>query len=126
MKTMMLDCRLTDEDKIERGAGLAALVQEIKSLEEEKALVGKEFKERIDFKAFDARHLAKVIKQGFEERAVSVVEETDYTRRTIQIIRTDTGEVVSTRQMGIDDAQEEMSFDEDRHKGKITMLGGNN
>ena len=45
-------------------------------------------------------------------------------RKTIDIFRIDTGERVSSRLMAIEDAQESM-FDDDRHKGKITVLGGN-
>ena len=83
-----------------------------------------EFKEKIDNKTFEVRHLAKVIKQGFEERAVEIREVKDYDRKTIDIFRIDTGERVSSRSMAIEDAQESM-FDDDRHKGKITVLGRN-
>ena len=60
----------------------------------------------------------------FEERAVEIIEDTDYARGTVSITRIDTGERVSLRSMAIEDAQESM-FDDDRHKGKITVLGGN-
>lgn len=126
MRTMILDCTLTDEEKIERGEALSTMVQDLKALEEEKKAVGTEFKERIDNKAFEARYLAKVIKQGYEERVVEVVEVDevkDHKMRVVQIFRTDTGAMVSSRSMAIEDAQEEM-FNDNRHDGKITLLGG--
>lgn len=123
MRTMMLDCTLTDQEKIERGEALSTMVQDLKALEEEKKAVGTEFKERIDNKAFEARYLAKVIKQGYEERVVEVDEVKDHKRRVVEIFRTDTGALVSSRSMAIEDAQEEM-FNDNRHDGKITLLGG--
>ncbi len=119
----MLDCTLTDQEKIERGEALSTMVQDLKALEEEKKAVGTEFKERIDNKAFEARYLAKVIKQGYEERVVEVDEVKDHKRRVVEIFRTDTGALVSSRSMAIEDAQEEM-FNDNRHDGKITLLGG--
>ena len=123
MRTMMLDCKLTDEEKIERGMSLSTIVQDLKTLEEEKKVVGTEYKERIDNKAFEARHFAKVIKQGFEERVVEVDEIKDHARRVIETFRTDTGALVSSRSMALEDSQENL-FSEDRHEGKITLLGG--
>ena len=120
---MMLDCRLTDDELLSRGEYLSTLVQEKESLELQKKEVATDYKTRIDDKTSRANEIAKIIKQGFEERAVEVTEQSDYTARTIAIIRIDTGEVVNTRSMAIEDSQEEMSFDEDRHEGKITMLG---
>jgi hypothetical protein len=55
---------------------------------------------------------------------VEIREVKDYDRKTIDIFRIDTGERVSSRSMAIEDAQESL-FDDDRHKGKITVLGGN-
>ena len=124
MRTMMLDCHLTDDEKIDRGEALSSFVQDLKKLEDEKKASNTEFKEKIDNKTFEVRHLAKVIKQGFEERAVEIREVKDYDRKTIDIFRIDTGERVSPRSMAIEDAQESL-FDDDRHKGKITVLGGN-
>ncbi len=122
-RALPLDCRLTDVEKIERGFTLSGFVQDLKILEEEKKASGQEFKEKIDSKVFDVRSLAKIIKQGFEIRLVEVVEERDYIRCTVSIVRTDTGEIVSTRSMAVEDAQEEMAFDDDRHNGSIAYLG---
>ena len=47
--------------------------------------------------------------------------------RTVDFVRTDTGELVQTRPMEIGEAQEQMFDDtlsgDERHKGKITLLG---
>ncbi len=108
-----LECRLTDAEKIERGAASATLTLEIGELELAKKSAADDFKARIDGKALEVKSIARTLKQGFEIREVGCEEQKDYQARTVTIIRLDTGEIVSSRGMTIEEMQEPFGFAEE-------------
>lgn len=122
MLTQELPVKLTMEETLDKGKRLSVLHGEINTLREQRKASNSEFKSKIDEKTLMSEEMARVIREGYEIRQVEVVEEKDFDDRKIRTIRTDTGEIVGVRSMGLDDAQEVM-FDEDRFKGKIAYLG---
>lgn len=124
MRTELLPVKLTEDELLYRGDELAKLTSDIESLEDEAKGVAAGYKEQIKTKKADASRLALVIQIKSENRDVEVSERPDYTRKRIDMVRLDTGAVYNSRPMSITDQQEAM-FGDDRHEGKITVLGGN-
>lgn len=90
---------LDGAELIQRGRALADLDEEIAGLEEQKKDVAKEMKERIDLKRKEAAKLGHVIRSGKEYRPVECTWCPDPVESRMNLIRTDTGEVVFTRPM---------------------------
>ncbi len=124
---MEVKCHLTEEEKIEKGSELAGHVQIIESLQEEKRAHAAAAKTKIDSHNLETNTLALALRNGYEYRMLECRKVINYAQRTVDIVRLDTGELVQTRPMEIGEGQENM-FDEtpnsdERHKGKITLLG---
>ncbi len=125
---MEVKCHLTEDEKITRGSELALHVSKIEALGEEKAEKAKAYKTLIDGHNLEAIQLSGALQNGYEYRQIECRMVKNYAARTVDFVRTDTGELVQTRPFDLDDAQESMFDDEcgneaDRHKGKITLLG---
>ncbi len=128
--TLNLKCLLTDDEKMERGAALAEHVQAIEVLNEEKKASAATFKTKIDIHTLEASGLSTALHDGYEYRAIKCTTQKNYETRTITVIRTDTGEFVETRPLEIHEMQARLFDDDanapaydDRHNGKITVLG---
>ncbi|NTW67218.1 MAG: hypothetical protein HGB21_13080 [Nitrospirae bacterium] len=111
--TKILECQLTDAERIGHGTDMSTLTLEINELEEQKKSVMADYKARIDGKGADARRIAQILKQGYELREVDCEELRDYETRTVTVVRLDTGEMVSSRGMTIEEMQEAMGFAQD-------------
>jgi hypothetical protein len=131
-----LPCLLTDQEKIEKGLALSGLLSEINSLEVQKKAMADRFKKEIEGKSLEVSDISQIISDGFEQRMVECIEERDYEKMMIHIIRTDCGVIVRSRAMTLDERQEPMfdeqveaetytvvDEDEDRHMGHIAYLG---
>ncbi|NMW17990.1 MAG: hypothetical protein HKK66_02975 [Chlorobiaceae bacterium] len=124
---MEVKCFLTEEEKIERGSELARHVQNAEMLTNEKKERAAAYKTKIDTHRLEAVALSDALQAGYEHRQIECRKVIHYALRTVDFVRNDTGELVQTRPMEIGEAQENM-FDEtpnsdERHKGKITLLG---
>ncbi|NMW21414.1 MAG: hypothetical protein HKK67_07240 [Chlorobiaceae bacterium] len=124
---MEVKCHLTEEENIDKGRELADHVQIIESLQEEKRALAAAAKTKIDSHNLEAITLSLALRNGYEYRTLECRMVKNYTQRTVDIVRLDTGELVQTRPMEMGEAQEslfdETASDEERHKGKITLLG---
>jgi hypothetical protein len=124
---MDVKCYLTEEEKLERGSELALHVRSAELLGDEKKVRAAAYKTKIDAHNLEALTLSTALQNGFETRSIECRMVKNYANRTVDVVRDDTGELVLTRPMEIGEAQENM-FDEagcgdERHKGKITLLG---
>lgn len=94
-----LPCHLSDDEKHERGREAAAKLIELyefKRLEKERAKVAKQKREELEkaiARLSHARH------HGIEDQEVECYEQPNTTTYRIETIRTDTGEVVTSRKM---------------------------
>lgn len=90
---------LTEGEIAQKGAALATLVGEYTRISDEKSAAVKGFKAVLDEMNERIKALARAIRDRTEERHVEVVETRDEQRLIISTVRTDTGEVISTRAM---------------------------
>ena len=117
--TVPLDCELTEALRVEYGHQVATLTLEISGLEIEKKESAADYKERIDFRTAEARRLSGILKAGKEIRSVPCEQQFDFASRAVTVWRLDTGEIVSSRTMELDEMQESMPLE----GGKIHKLG---
>lgn len=112
--TKTLPVRLTEEEIALRSRMLAGAVKDREAVKLEAKASATEFKERlaeIESKITDA---AEAVHTGKEHRLVVVYERIDARRFQIDIIRTDSGDIVESRAMTkeeIDDASQTKMFD---------------
>lgn len=118
--TMQLPVKLTDEELQIRSRELAEKLTEIEAVDEDRASAMAAFKARKDKLVLDSRRLTRIVRTGQEEREVHVTETKNWERGTIETIRLDTGEVVSSRPMNPSERQEALFLSEEkpRRRGK--------
>ena len=92
-----LPVALTETEIDERAAKLARLVRERKELEEERKSVVGDYKERIDSLSIQASSLGRQVETHQEDRPVECFERRNLDRKTMDLIRGDTSEVVESR-----------------------------
>lgn len=94
-ETNQLMCRLTDDEQRCRGVDLATAQKQLAELTEQKREIGDQIKDcqaKID-------RLAEAVKHRQEERPVACTLHPDYDADSMTVRRTDTGEIVSVRQL---------------------------
>lgn len=96
---MVLAVKLGPEALQKKGEQLAALVEDIGSVEATRRETAAGFRSRL--KEMDKRlhELAVIIHQRTEDQDVEVETRLHLAHRTVQVVRTDTGAVVSTKEM---------------------------
>lgn len=103
MKTMDLECELTPLEIDQAGKQLSRRINEKLALmgqhKEQKA----EMKRKEEALENEIKRLAKAHDTGKEMRPVFIREEPDLSRAVIEVFRTDTGELVTTRPMSQDE-----------------------
>lgn len=97
--------KLTNEEKLLKAQEVAELVAEVGRLEDEKKSVGSDFKARIDERNASMRRLAYQLRSGTELREVECFERLKAHKDKVEIVRTDTLEVVSERPATPEDRQ---------------------
>jgi hypothetical protein len=108
-----LPVRLTAAEKALKAEQLVADMHEIQDLEDQKKTATSEYSSKIKRKQEHARQLAYELKTGTELRPVECYERPVYGDMVVELIRVDTGEVVSTRGMHPSERQRAMEFGED-------------
>jgi hypothetical protein len=107
-----LPCLLTDGEMIEKGKELSGLIATVGDLQVQKKAHADRLKKAIDGHEVEVEEISKIIRDGFEFRMVECIEERDYERMMIHVIRTDCGAIVRSRAMTMDERQEVM-FEEE-------------
>jgi ribosome modulation factor len=101
-----LICTLTDEERRNYGIKLATTLEDIENVEAEKKRSADHFKDRVGGLQATADDLRRKVSTGQEWRDVEcVVKFCEPDKAHKQIVRTDTGEVVSTEIMTESDKQ---------------------
>ena len=128
-RKIKLPCKLTQEERIETGGALAAVVISISNHETELAEANDEFKAlKKDIEqaitGFKVRisELSKMLSTGIEEREVECLATFDYEAGTVTVRRTDTDEVIEDREMkGLENQMEGARF---QHRRGLRELHG--
>jgi hypothetical protein len=94
-----LPCKLNAQEKLLKGEQLAAKHGEIAQLEEAKKSAGSSFTSSIKQKKIECTQLAEEVRAGEELRPVECVERPRYQEMMVDLVRLDTGMVVSNRPM---------------------------
>ncbi|MEE9905533.1 MAG: hypothetical protein K4305_08945 [Chlorobium sp.] len=113
-----LPCLLTDGEKIEKGRELSGLIATIGDLQVQKKAHADRLKKEIEGHEVEVEDISKIIRDGFEFRMVECIEERDYEKMMIHVIRTDCGSIVRSRAMTIDERQESM-FEEQAEEADV-------
>lgn len=93
----ILPCALAEYEVTERGRLLSARVKELEDLQEEKKQVNAKLKDQIDSTTKEVKRLATIVKNGVENRVVTVLHRLDEKEKAVESIRMDTGEVIYVR-----------------------------
>lgn len=108
----LLRCELTEDELKQIGEKLAKNVQEKTRLENAKKAMMADYKAKIDSVNADIVQGSNRIKDKCEDRMIICTKEYDFSKFTIKITRTDTGEIVSERAMTLSEKTEETLFEE--------------
>jgi hypothetical protein len=97
--TSFLPVKLTPEELKATSDTLATSVIAAEMEEEDQSDAKKAMKTRLDEKWGDVHRLAQVVREGSEQREVECYETKIYDLGLVRVIRSDTGESVSSRTM---------------------------
>ena len=95
----------TEEEKKELAQEMARSQIEAEDYEAQKKAVTADFDGQIKKAKLSASTCARKIRDGYEMRQVRCEVIKDFKKKTITIIRTDTGEEVKTRPMSVQESQ---------------------
>ena len=110
--TQRLKCILTDEEVKKAAKELSACTDELKMLEEEKKSMSDNFKSKITACEAQQSLSSAFVRDEYEYRRVDCNKILDYKTKNVQVVRTDTGEVIEDRDMLADEMQKEMDFND--------------
>lgn len=100
-----LPCILSRDEKAVKSDELVRRLEEKEGLEERKKSSADDFKRMITAKECDIRKLTNEISTGIEHRDVSCHEVMSFARNQVDLVRDDTGEIVSSRTMRAEERQ---------------------
>lgn len=103
--TERLRCTLSRQEKSEKTDELVSQLDKLELLKVEKVESAKKFAEDIKTKERVVRDLAYDVKSGTELRPVECAEKPQYGKSMVELIRLDTGEVLSSRPMSAEERQ---------------------
>jgi len=101
----ILRCKLTDAELITRGTEMAEASAEVATLEDQLASTKKEYQAKIDARQARINELSGTIRAKSESRMVKCEREFLFSEGKVVEIRTDTQEIINTRQMREDERQ---------------------
>lgn len=105
-----LPCQLDAQEVLLKSKSLAQLLCDKSNVEIEKKDANADFKRRLDVIETRVCELGLEIRTGREYRDVPCIERADYADNRVEIIRTDTGEVVRMRALEVHERQESLAF----------------
>lgn len=105
-----LPCQLDSRELVLKSKSLAQCLADQAAIEFEKKEANADFKQRLD--AIDAKMvtLADEVRTGREYRDVPCIESAEWSENRVNIIRTDTGEVVRIRPLQQGERQEALPY----------------
>ena len=106
LEAQFMPCTLLPIELERKGRELADLMAEKDRLEDAKKSAADHFKSKISETEAKCRGVYLVIRQGYEMREVQCRRVQDYDRRVVEIVREDTGEIVSSRPMNPTEVKE--------------------
>lgn len=111
MPLKKLPVLLTDEELRMRGAHLAAHLEELSDARHDAKRTAEAFKEQRSTLELEISRLKTVILQRSEMREVEILEEKDWLEKTVSTVRLDTGEVIETRPMTMEERNRPLPFE---------------
>lgn len=105
-----LPCQLTGQELVLKSKALAELLCDQANIELEKKEANADFKARLDSIDTKMASLAQEVRTGREYRDVACIERADWTDNRVEIVRTDTGEVVRIRPLQQGERQEALPY----------------
>ena len=114
---------LTRDEKAVKSDELVRRLEEKEGVEERKKSSSDDFKRLITAKDCEVRQLARELSTGIAYRDVECEEIASFGRNQVDLIRKDTGEIVSSRTMRVEERQEALALggpgddDEDEDDG---------
>lgn len=107
-----LPCKMTAAEVALKSAQMAAKLEEMGTLEAKKKSVTTQLAEEIKEVREQLNYVGREVRTGLEYRPVTCIEEADFATSKVDLVRTDTGEVVSTRVMHPDERQQVLDLRE--------------
>lgn len=104
----MLRCKLTDAEMLARGTEMAEASAEMATLEDQLASTKKEFQYKIDARQARISELSGTIRAKSETRMVKCEREFLFNVGKVNELRTDTAEIINSRDMRDDERQQEL------------------
>lgn len=123
-----LQCNLTQDELLSKGAELSQTMVDIAQLNERKAVQAREMSEEIKKKTGVANNLVRIVNSGMEMRMVECEKMMNYAEGHVLVRRLDNGEVLEERPMTEDERQlpllveEEEEVDETDNEDVITEV----
>jgi len=112
-ETQLLPVPLTTDEQVAKGKQLAEAVRTLTNVQAQAKSAASQFKAKVDEQQAKINGLQSLISDGYELRRVPCVNVLDYTALTSTTTRTDTGEIVDTHKMSVDE-QNTLPFDDEK------------
>lgn len=106
--TRVLPVKLSDKEIQAAGEKLAELELDLQRAKEEAAGIAAQFRERKKALAENIAKTSRVVDEGQEDRPIVCEMVPDYRRNVMEVVRTDTDEVVEDRALTVDERQMEL------------------
>lgn len=97
MKTRTLPAKLTKDELLQKSREIAEKVRELDEVEADKKDHAASFKLKIESIEGEIHRVARILRDGAEDREVEVQERRNDVSRTMETVRVDTGEIVEWR-----------------------------
>jgi hypothetical protein len=104
----MLPCKLTDEEKIQRGEQLSQALAVVDTITAERKQANDGFKARAELAMERVRELRDAVDSGTEERNVECIESFELRLNCARTVRVDTGEYIRERALKMSELQPEL------------------
>jgi hypothetical protein len=108
MEKRKLPVKLTEDEVTQLGRAMADLLAKRGGVEDEKKTAKSEFKNRLDQIDEKLEQVGASVRTGHEEREIDCDWVKDFARKTADLVRSDTGEVVETRPLSAAEMQESL------------------
>ena len=116
METKSLSCPLSDEEFKLRATKLSQLIAERDRIESEKKMANDGFNSRLKAVDEEVSHLAEIVRDKAEFRAVPVDWVKDLKRGIVELVRLDTETVIDSRAMTPAEKQASLNFGSSKKK----------